>query len=136
MSGGDPFNLQRFVDAQSGGVFEQALAELRQGSKRSHWIWFIFPQHDDLGRSPTAKRYGLSGVAEAEAYLAHPILGNRLLDCCDAILPHLRAGIAAADILGELDAMKLRSSMEIFAAADGHEARFAEILGLAGGDEA
>lgn len=130
----DPFGLQRFVDAQSDGVYEQALAELRQGRKRSHWMWFIFPQHVDLGRSPTAKKYGFSGVEEARAYLDHPLLGDRLIECCDAVLGHLLNGAKAEDILGHIDAMKLRSSMEIFSAADHHEARFAEIFELAGGE--
>ena len=134
MEGGDPFNLQRFVDAQSGGVYEQALAELRLGCKRSHWMWFIFPQHVDLGRSPTAKKYGLSGVEEAAAYLAHPVLGDRLIACCDAILVHLLNGARAEDILGHIDALKLRSSMELFLAANDHEYRFAEVFDLAGGE--
>ena len=132
MSAGDPFNLQRFVDAQANRVYEQALAELRDGRKRSHWMWFIFPQHVDLGRSPTAKRYGLSGIEEAAEYLTHPLLGERLIACCAAILPHLRKGIGVVAIFGDIDAMKLGSSMEIFAAADPHEQRFAEILGLIG----
>ncbi|HVL29599.1 MAG TPA: DUF1810 family protein, partial [Sphingomicrobium sp.] len=97
MGEADPFNLQRFVDAQSGGVFEQALAELTAGRKRSHWMWFIFPQHAGLGRSPMAKRFGLSGTAEAAAYLAHPLLRERLFACCEALLPHLQAGRAAED---------------------------------------
>ena len=132
MAGGDPFNLQRFVDAQSGGVYEQALAELRDGRKRSHWMWFIFPQHVDLGRSPTAKKYGLSGVEEARGYLAHPVLGDRLIACCDAILPHLLNGTSAREILGDIDAMKLRSSMRIFHEAEEEEYRFGEIFHLAG----
>ncbi len=132
MGEADPFNLERFVDAQAGGVYEQALAELHDGRKRSHWMWFIFPQHADLGRSPTAKKYGLSGVEEARAYLDHPLLAGRLRACCDAILPHLRAGARAEDVLGEIDAMKLKSSVEIFAAADPEAYRFKEILGLLG----
>ena len=131
MAGTDPFNLQRFVDAQSGGVFEQALAELQDGQKRSHWMWFVFPQHADLGRSPTAKHFGLSGTEEARAFLDHPILGPRLVACCDALLPHLRGGKAAAEVLGDVDALKLGSSMEIFHEADDREPRFAELLALA-----
>ena len=127
----DPFNLQRFVDAQGGGVYEQALAELQAGKKRGHWMWFIFPQHVDLGRSPTAKYYGLSGVEEAQAYLDHPLLGPRLVACCDAILPHLLNGTAARDILGDIDALKIGSSMEIFLRAQPEEYRFPEILELA-----
>jgi len=113
---GDPFNLARFVDAQSGGVYERALGELSAGHKTSHWMWFIFPQHRDLGRSSTAKFYGLSGVEEAAAYADHSLLGPRLRKCCHAILPHLLGG-PAANVLGPIDALKLRSSMEIFAAA-------------------
>lgn len=110
----DPFNLQRFVAAQVGGVYEQALAELEAGEKRSHWIWFIFPQHRDLGHSDTAKFYGLSGRDEARAYAAHPILGPRLEACVAAVERHLVAGKRLEDILGSLDAMKYRSSREIF----------------------
>jgi len=113
----DPFDLERFVTAQAGGVVEQALAELRAGRKQSHWMWFIFPQHRDLGRSPTAKYYGLSGEEEARAYLAHPVLGPRLHDCFAAVRPHLAAGRSAAAIMGEVDALKLRSSAALFAAA-------------------
>ena len=129
MSGADPFDLQRFVDAQSGGVYEQALAELQEGRKRSHWMWFIFPQRVDLGRSPTAKHFGLSGVEEARAYLDHPILGPRLIACCQAIRPHLQRGLSAHEILGPIDALKLKSSMEIFAAAGGPGC-FGELLDL------
>ena len=126
----DSFDLERFVTAQAGGLFEQALAELRAGRKQSHWMWFIFPQHRDLGRSSTAKFFGLSGVAEAQAYLAHPLLGDRLRQCCQAILPHLRAQPAEA-ILGPIDALKLRSSMEIFGEASPGEALFPEVLAAA-----
>ncbi len=94
-------------------------------------MWFIFPQHRDLGRSATAKYYGLSGVDEARAYLAHPLLCERLRACCRAILPHLRQEPAAA-ILGPVDALKLRSSMEIFSEAAPDEPLFSEVLGAAG----
>jgi len=117
VAGADPFKLQRFVDAQSDGVYEQAFAELHGGRKRSHWMWFIFPQHVDLGRSPTAKHFGLTGVDEARAYLDHPVLGPRLAQCCEAIRPYLQEGRSAEAILGPVDALKLKSSMEIFAAA-------------------
>lgn len=112
----DPFDLDRFVRAQSGGVYERAVDELNAGRKASHWMWFIFPQHRELGRSGTAKIYGLSGVDEAAAYANHPVLGERLRQCCQVILPHLEVE-PAEDILGPIDAMKLRSSMEIFAEA-------------------
>ena len=115
----DPFHLQRFIAAQSDGVYEQALAELRAGRKQSHWIWFIFPQARDLGRSETAKFYGLSGVEEAAAFAAHPLLGARLRQCVAAIRPHLEAGIDAETILGDIDALKFASSMAIFSLATG-----------------
>ena len=110
----DPFNLQRFVDAQAGGVYEQALSEIRAGEKRSHWMWFIFPQSAELGRSPTAKFYGLSGEDEARAYLAHPVLGPRYRECVAAVRAQLDAGRSLEAIFGGLDAMKFRSSVEIF----------------------
>ena len=114
----DPFNLLRFVDAQSGGVYEQALAELRAGRKQSHWMWFIFPQHRDLGRSEMAKNYGLSGVEEAAAYLAHPLLGPRWRQCVATVEEHLEVGQGLEAILGQVDAMKYRSSLEIFGQAE------------------
>ena len=122
----DPFNLGRFVAAQADGVYGRALGELQAGRKQSHWMWFIFPQHRELGRSPTAKYYGLSGIEEASAYAAHSLLGDRLRRCCAAILPHLKRE-PAADILGPVDALKLGSSMEIFAAAAPDEILFDEV---------
>ena len=130
----DPFNLQRFVDAQSGGMYERALAELRAGKKRSHWMWFIFPQARGLGRSAMADYYGLSGVEEARAYLAHPLLGARLRECVAAVLSH--AGERTAEeMLGEVDAMTLRSSLALFAEAGGGDlfARGLDAFGGAGG---
>ena len=129
---GDPFDLQRFVDAQANATFEQALAELRAGAKRSHWMWFIFPQHVDLGRSPTARHFGLTGIEEAKAYFDHPLLGPRLVACCEAILPHLLSGRPADQILGPVDALKLGSSMEIFSAAVPGEPLFASVRAAAG----
>jgi len=122
----DSFHLDRFVTAQSGGIFELALAEIRSGRKQSHWMWFIFPQHRDLGHSATAKFYGLGGIDETRAYAAHPLLGERLRECCRAILPHLKQE-PAEDILGPIDALKLRSSMEIFSEAVPEEPLFAEV---------
>lgn len=122
----EPFKLERFIVAQSGGVYEQALTELSAGQKTGHWMWFIFPQHRDLGRSGTAKYYGLSGIEEATAYAGHPLLGQRLRQCCRAILPHLQVG-RAADVLGPIDALKLRSSMEIFLEAVPGEELFREV---------
>jgi uncharacterized protein (DUF1810 family) len=104
--------LQRFVDAQE-GVFAKALSELRDGSKESHWMWFIFPQLADLGRSSTAKFYGIALPDEARAYLDHPILGPRLRQCVEVLLPW--AGRRTAErIFGQVDAMKLRSSLTLF----------------------
>ena len=126
----DPFNLHRFVDAQSGGVFEQALSELEAGAKQSHWMWFIFPQHRDLGRSQTARFYGLSGHEEARAYAGHPLLVARLRQCAAALVPHL-ARRSAESILGPVDAMKLRSSMEIFSEAVPNESLFTRLRAAA-----
>jgi uncharacterized protein (DUF1810 family) len=108
----DPYNLQRFVEAQD-GVFETALAELRAGAKQSHWMWFIFPQLAELGRSPTAKFFGLTSIDEAEAYLDHPLLGPRLRECVEALLPWASQR-SAQQIMGGIDAMKLRSSLTLF----------------------
>jgi hypothetical protein len=98
MSTDDSFHLQRFVDAQADGVYEQALAKLRAGEKRSDWMWFIFPQSAELGRSPTAKYYGLSGEEEARAYLAHPVLGPRYRTSVAAV----RAQVMLARARGDL----------------------------------
>ena len=108
----DPFDLQRFIDAQQ-GVYETALGELRAASKQSHWMWFIFPQLRGLGRSPTAEYFGIASAEEAAAYLGHPLLGPRLQQCVGAILPW--AGERSAEqIFGAVDAMKLRSSLTLF----------------------
>ena len=115
--GPDPFQLQRFVDAQS-GTFETALSELRAGKKQSHWMWFIFPQLAALGKSPTAQFYGIRSILEARAYLAHPLLGERLRSAAEAMLDGVR-GRAPAEILGDVDAMKLKSSLTLFEAASG-----------------
>lgn len=110
----DPFNLQRFLDAQS-LVYETVLRELRAGRKATHWIWFIFPQEAGLGRSAMSERYAISSLDEARAYLAHPILGARIRECARLVFSH--RNIPLEDILGELDARKFRSSMELFARA-------------------
>jgi len=110
------FDLDRFVAAQD-GLFDQALAEIRRGAKRGHWMWFVFPQLRGLGRSPTAQHYGLASAAEAAAYLAHPLLGPRLRACVEA-LQDLEQG-SAVEIFGEVDAMKLRSSLTLFAEVAG-----------------
>jgi uncharacterized protein (DUF1810 family) len=108
----DPYNLQRFLDAQDGS-FDAALAELGAGSKQGHWMWFVFPQLARLGRSPTAKFYGIASLAEAAAYLDHPILGERLRRSVEAILPYV-AKRTPEQILGFVDAMKLKSSLTLF----------------------
>jgi uncharacterized protein (DUF1810 family) len=108
----DPHNLQRFVDAQD-GVIGTVLAELRAGAKHGHWMWFVFPQLAGLGHSPTAQFYAIASPAEARAYLAHPLLGSRLRECVDALLPW--AGRRSAEqIFGPVDAMKLRSCLTLF----------------------
>ena len=108
----DPFNLQRFVDAQTGTI-EIALSELAAGCKQSHWMWFVFPQLAGLGRSPTAKFYAIASLEEARAYLEHPLLGPRLRQCVEALEPW--AGERRAEqIFGTVDAMKLKSSLTLF----------------------
>ena len=108
----DPYNLRRFLDAQD-GVFESALVEIRAGSKRSHWMWFVFPQIAGLGRSPTARYYAIGSLDEARAYLAHLVLGARLRESVDSLL--LWAGRRNPEqIFGPLDALKLRSSLTLF----------------------
>ena len=108
---GDSFDLDRFVQAQADS-YACALAELRAGRKRSHWVWFVFPQLQGLGRSPMAQHYGLSGLAEARAYAAHPVLGPRLREATRLMITH--AGRSARDILGTPDDMKFHSSMTLF----------------------
>jgi uncharacterized protein (DUF1810 family) len=108
----DPYNFQRFVDAQD-GIYQNVLGELRAGSKRSHWMWFIFPQLAGLGRSATAQFYGIASLGEARAYLAHPILGTRLRECVDALLPW-SGRRSAEQILGPVDTLKLRSCLTLF----------------------
>jgi uncharacterized protein (DUF1810 family) len=119
-------HLQRFVEAQAGGVYEQALAELEAGRKRSHWMWFIFPQLAGLGRSETARYYSLSGLEEARAYLAHPRLGPRLVVCAEAVLAH--AGRSATSILGTPDDLKLHSSATLFASVSPRGSVFHRVL--------
>jgi uncharacterized protein (DUF1810 family) len=123
----DPFGLQRFVDAQDdGGIYDQALRELRAGRKRSHWMWFVFPQVAGLGSSPMAQHYAISGLPEARAYLAHPELGRRLAECARALTALDETD--AVRVFGPVDAQKLRSSMTLFAAAAPDEPVFREVL--------
>src|SRR3954467_3535388 len=108
-------DLSRFLDAQGSGTYEQALRELRAGRKQGHWIWFVFPQIAGLGRSPTSQHYALASLDEARDYLAHPVLGPRLVECAQALLD--LPGDDAVAVLGPIDAVKLRSSMTLFACA-------------------
>jgi uncharacterized protein (DUF1810 family) len=119
-------DLSRFVDAQAGGVYEQALAELRAGRKHGHWIWFVFPQVAGLGSSDMSRYYAISGLEEARDYLAHPELGRRLVECAEALLE--LPGRDAIAVLGPVDAQKLRSSMTLFAVADDEPAVFTRVL--------
>jgi uncharacterized protein (DUF1810 family) len=124
---GDPYQLERFVAAQDrGGTYQRALAELRAGRKDGHWMWFIFPQVAGLGSSAMARQYAISSVDEARAYLEHPVLGRRLAECAGALLS--AGGKSAEAILGPVDAMKLRSSMTLFAAAAPGGGAFRDVL--------
>jgi uncharacterized protein (DUF1810 family) len=125
----DPFNLQRFLDAQA-GVYEHVLAELRDGRKRTHWMWFIFPQIAGLGSSPMARHFAISGRAEALAYLAHPTLGQRLRQCTELVnqVPNQIPNRAIAQIFGYPDDLKFRSSVTLFAAVAPGEAVFQQTL--------
>jgi uncharacterized protein (DUF1810 family) len=110
------FDLDRFVTAQAGS-YDAALAEITRGAKRGHWMWYIFPQIDGLGRSETARFYAVRSIAEARAYLAHPLLGRRLIACVAALQD--LTGTNAEAVFGSIDAMKLRSSLTLFSEAGG-----------------
>jgi uncharacterized protein (DUF1810 family) len=116
----DPYDLQRFVKAQ-GGPYAVALGELRAGRKRSHWMWFVFPQLQGLGSSPTAQLYAIHSLAEARAYLAHPVLGPRLVECVQAV--NAVKERSAGEIFGYPDEMKFRSSLTLFLMAAASEAK-------------
>ncbi len=123
----DPFGLTRFVRAQDAdATYARALGELRAGRKSSHWMWFVFPQIAGLGSSAMAQKYAIGSLAEARAYLAHPVLGARLRECARALLA--LAPSSAEEVLGDVDALKLRSSMSLFARADPGEDVFGEVL--------
>jgi uncharacterized protein (DUF1810 family) len=124
-NGADQFDLQRFVDAQD-RVYDRVLAELRNGAKRSHWIWFVFPQLRGLGHSPTAERFGISSLDEARAYLAHPVLGPRLRGCTRLVAAI--DGRSVDQIFGWPDNLKVRSSMTLFARATDDNAEFSAVL--------
>jgi uncharacterized protein (DUF1810 family) len=125
MNAADRYDLQRFVDAQE-HVYATVLAELRNGRKRSHWIWFVFPQLQGLGHSPTAVRFGVSSLDEARAYLAHQVLGPRLREC--ARLVARIDGRSADQIFGWPDNLKVRSSMTLFTRATDDNAEFRAVL--------
>jgi uncharacterized protein (DUF1810 family) len=123
----DGFNLARFVTAQDqGGIYDRVVAELRNGRKVSHWMWYVFPQISGLGSSPMARTFAISSLAEARAYLQHPVLAARLVECAGIVVATEDAD--AEDIFGWIDAMKLRSSMTLFARAAPDEPVFGQIL--------
>ena len=128
----DPFNLERFIAAQQ-NVYEQALREIQQGQKQSHWMWFVFPQYDGLGQSAMAKRYAIRSLDEAKAYLEHPVLGKRLIEITKAVLQHKSK--TANQIFGYPDDLKLKSSMTLFHRVTGlveagnkHDSIFKQVL--------
>ena len=125
MSVTDAFNLQRFVDAQA-PVYGTVVDELRAGAKRTHWIWFVFPQLEGLGRSLTAERFAISSLAEAQAYLDHVVLGPRLRECTNLV--NAIEGRSVEKIFGWPDNLKVRSSMTLFAAATADNAEFVRLL--------
>ena len=120
-------NLERFVDAQA-PVFPAALAELRAGRKRTHWMWFVFPQIRGLGSSETARFYAIASADEARAYLAHPTLGGRLRECVSLLNSLVPRGLSAERIFGGLDAVKLRSCLTLFDAVAPEDTAFASAL--------
>lgn len=123
----DPFNLERFVAAQdANGTYGRAVEELRRGRKTSHWMWFVFPQVAGLGLSATSRRYAITSLAEARAYLEHPVLGPRLRECAALVVE--APAESAKRIFGEIDAMKLRSSMTLFLRAAPDEPIFRQVL--------
>jgi uncharacterized protein (DUF1810 family) len=122
----DTFDLDRFLKAQESGIYERALSEIRSGRKRTHWMWFIFPQMLGLGQSQTAIFYGITGRAEAEAYLQHPVLGSRLRACAQAVLDS--SAQSAHELFGSPDDLKLRSSMSLFASVAEADSVFYRVL--------
>ena len=125
MAGLDPYDLTRFVHAQE-GVYATVLAELKSGKKRTHWMWFIFPQVDGLGFSSTTRYYAIKSVAEARQYLQHPLLGKRLWECVDAVLAI--EGRAITEIFDYPDDLKLHSSMTLFAGVAEEPGKFIQVL--------
>ncbi len=121
----DPYHLERFVEAQA-SCFAQVMSELATGKKRTHWMWFIFPQLEGLGSSPMAQRFAISGIEEARAYLAHPVLGDRLRDCTSLV--NAVSGRSVEDIFGYPDNLKFHSSVTLFACADPENRVFNQAL--------
>jgi uncharacterized protein (DUF1810 family) len=124
-AGHDPFNLSRFTTAQD-GIYNNVLTELRNGEKRTHWMWYIFPQIDGLGHSSTSKYYGVKSLEEARQYLNHPVLGKRLLECAEAVFAV--QGRSVSEIFGYPDDLKLKSSMTLFASVAEPRSVFVRIL--------
>ena len=122
----DPYRLERFVEAQANGVHANALVELRAGRKAGHWMWFVFPQAAGLGSSSMSQRYAIGSLEEAHAYLHHPVLGPRLVECAQAVLSH--PDRSAHQIMGSPDDAKLRSSMTLFALVASCEPVFQRVL--------
>lgn len=124
---GDPYDLERFVEAQdTGGTYSHAVAELRAGDKTSHWMWFVFPQVAGLGQSATSREFAISSLEEAAAYLQHPVLGPRLIECTGIVAE--TGGRTAVQIFGSIDALKLRSSVTLFLRAAPDEPLFQQVL--------
>lgn len=123
--GEDPYDLTRFVEAQAHS-YDSAIAEIRSGRKRSHWMWFVFPQLDGLGSSPISKKYSIKSVDEAEAYLRHPVLGSRLLEIMRAVVE--LQGRSAFEIFGSPDDLKLRSCATLFASVSPPDSVFHQVL--------
>jgi uncharacterized protein (DUF1810 family) len=121
----DPYDLHRFETAQD-GVYDSVLAELRAGRKTGHWMWFVFPQIAGLGMSAMSQRYAIASLDEARAYLGHPVLGPRLAECAGVLIEH--SGRTAEEIFGGIDAVKLRSSMTLFARASEGDSIYQAVL--------
>jgi uncharacterized protein (DUF1810 family) len=121
----DDYDLDRFLQAQA-STYDRALAEIRAGRKRTHWMWYVFPQCAGLGVSPTSQRYAIRSIAEAEAYLRHPVLGPRLVECCEAVVAI--EGRSAAEVFGSPDNLKLRSCATLFAAVSPPGSVFERVL--------
>lgn len=128
----DPYDLKRFAEAQADD-YHQALSEIRAGRKRSHWMWYVFPQFGGLGFSPASRRYAIKSLAEAEAYLRHPVLGPRLVECFEAVLDVV--GRSATDVFGFPDDLKLRSCATLFARVSEPGSVFERVLGKYFGGE-